>query len=436
MTEAVAYVSGRSEVLCAAWCLGAMLLARRAMATGSIGAAAGAALAGLLALATKEVAVALPILVLGYDWLMRPGDDEARRRRVWSVFVPLFLLMFLAALYRAGSLPADPATAQAPLLNALTQATVIWRYLALFAWPAGQAIMHEVPRVTTPADATALAAALGLAAIAIAAVTQRRRRPLVTFGVLWYLAVLAPSSSVIALREVMAEHRTYLANAGLVMGLAAFVPGAVAAARAGRRSRALAVAGTLVLAALAVQTLRRNDVWSSPVALWREASVGAPGMWEPRYALADALRESGDCAAAIDPYREVTAMRPGHRDAHTNLGICLAQTGQFAEAETAFTRALEIDPAFARGYTNLGALALTVGDAATARDYYEEALVHDPRNVLARMQLASLYERTFGDHHRAARLCGEVRLLAPYTPGVVECVERNQRLAAAKDAGR
>jgi Flp pilus assembly protein TadD len=130
------------------------------------------------------------------------------------------------------------------------------------------------------------------------------------------------------------------------------------------------------------------------------------------------------------------ALHPAHRDAYTNLGICLAQTAQLEEAERAFRRVLEIDPASPRGYTNLGALALVAGDTARARDYYREAIAQDQGNVLARMQLASLYEKTFHDYHAAARMCGEARLLAPATPGVVECVERNQRLAASAGAGR
>jgi len=125
-------------------------------------------------------------------------------------------------------------------------------------------------------------------------------------------------------------------------------------------------------------------------------------MWEPQYALADALREAGNCAGAIPAYRRVIDLRPAHRDAHTNLG----------------------------------ALAIVAGDPQRARDFYREALAQDPQNVLARMQLASLYEGTFHDYHAAGRMCGEARAIAPATPGVVECVERNQRLAAAKDAGR
>jgi protein O-GlcNAc transferase len=191
-----------------------------------------------------------------------------------------------------------------------------------------------------------------------------------------------------------------------------------------------------VLVLLGALTVSRNRVWSSAVSLWSEATVHAAGMWEPSYALGDALREAGDCARAVPSYRTVIEMRPAHRDAHTNLGICLAQTGLLEEADHEFRRALEIDPGFARGYTNLGALALVAGDADRARGFYLQAVEHDSGNVLARLQLASLFEHTFKDYHSAARMCGEARLLAPDTPGVTECVQRNQQLAAERDAGR
>jgi Tfp pilus assembly protein PilF len=134
----------------------------------------------------------------------------------------------------------------------------------------------------------------------------------------------------------------------------------------------------------------------------------------------------------VNEYQRVIDLRPAHRDAYTNLGICLGQTGKLADAEAAFKRALELDPSFVRGYTNLGALALVAGNPERARDYYLQAIETDSRNVLARMQLAALYEQTFHDYHAAARMCGEARAIAPSTPGVVECMERNQRLAAGR----
>jgi tetratricopeptide (TPR) repeat protein len=234
----------------------------------------------------------------------------------------------------------------------------------------------------------------------------------------------------------MAEHRVYLASAGLFIVFAGIIGRSLVweprASRSVKRGGTLAFAA--VVALLILLTVNRNRVWADPVALWTEATVHAAGMWEPHYALADSLREQGNCTAAIPEYEAVVALRPNHRDAFTNLGICVAQAGQLDAAERAFRRVLEIDPAYPRGYTNLAALALVAGDTERARDYYREAVAQDPNNVLARMQLASIYEKTYRDYHAAARMCGEARLLAPSTPGVVECVERNQRLATAKDS--
>jgi protein O-mannosyl-transferase len=435
-TEAVAYVSGRSEVMCAVWFLGTLLLARRAMRSGSRLAGVGAICSGALAIASKETALVLPIVVLAYAWLFRPKEEAGRRRRLWIVMIPATALLAGLGVYRFLVMGGLSDSASDPLRNLLTQGVVIWRYLGLLAWPWGQSIMHAVHRPASRLDPMGWIALAALAAACVAALRTRRAHPLAAFGVVWFLAVLAPSSSVIPLREAMAEHRVYLASAGIFVAVAGIVSRWPAHESPGRVPRGAVAALIVVLAALVVLTVMRNRVWSDPVALWTEATVRAAGMWEPHYALADSLRERDQCAAALPEYRQVVALRPDHRDAYTNLGICLAQTGQLEEAERAFRRVLEIDPSFPRGYTNLGALALVAGDTARARDYYREAIAQDPGNVLARMQLASLYEKTFHDYHAAARMCGEARQLAPATPGVVECVERNQRLAAGRDSGR
>jgi tetratricopeptide (TPR) repeat protein len=384
---------------------------------------------------SKEIGLVLPVVLLAYDWLLFPGDSAPRRRRTWFVFVPSVILVALVAAYRF-SIAAGPLSAGAPLLNLWTQSIVIWRYLGLFFVPVGQSIMHAVHTVTSLGDPKALLALSALAGLAALAIAIRRRAPLMSFGILWFLAVLAPSSSVVALREGMAEHRAYVASAGVVLAIAG-----AASARRGVSSRVRPGLPALIMLLVActilgVLTIRRNALWGEPASLWRDAIRHAPRMWEPRYALGDTLRAAGDCQSAVAEYEAVVQMRPQHRDAHTNLGICLAQLNRVAEADAAFHRALAIDPQYARGYTNLGALALLTGQPERARDMYLRALDIEPRNALAIMQLAGLYENVFKDFHAAARMCGEARAIAPTTPNVTECVERNQRLAAAKDAGK
>lgn len=436
MSEAVAYVSGRSELLCGFFFLATVVCARGAIVgSGRRGLWAVAGICGVLALLSKEVAGVLPIVLLAYDWLLAPGPEADRRRRMWLLFVPGAAVLVAAAIYRL-SVAAGPVSGQAPLLTLWTQSIVIWRYLGLLVLPAGQSIMHGVHTVTSAADPKAIAAVTGLIGLAGAAIWWRRALPLASFGILWYLAVLAPSSSVIALREGMAEHRAYLASAGMFMALAGALSWDRRLARVPRPPAAYVAVFGVLCVALGALTYARNAVWGDPVRLWREAVARAPGMWEPHYALADTMRERGDCPAALEHYRSVVRLRPHHRDAHTNMGICLAEVGRLEEADASFRRAIEIDPGFARGYTNLGALALLARQPDRARDMYREALDLEPGSVLARMQLARLYEAVYGDFHAAARMCGEARALAPATPGVRECVERNQRLAADKDAGR
>jgi Flp pilus assembly protein TadD len=389
---------------------------------------------GLLAMLSKEVAASLPILFVAYDWLLLPGDIRAKRQRLVRVFVPFALLTAAFLVYRVGRLGGvDAGLAKAPLLNLLGQSIVIWRYLAMMVVPAGQAIMHQTRTISSLTDPVALLAAAGLVALAGAAFVARRASPLYALGAVWWFACIAPSSSFIALREGMAEHRVYVASAGVAM-----VVTAAAAQLAGRRPsgsgrvpRQWSAALACLLAVCAGLTMRRNAVWDSPVLVWREAQRSAPDMWEARYALGDALRESGDCVSALAEYEAVLRIQPQHREATTNLGICLGETGRLPEAETAFRKAIAIDPTWARGYTNLGAISLMEGDAEQARDYYLRAIVVDPKNVHARMQLARIYEQPLHDYDRAARMCEEAIAISPTTAGARECVERNQQLARA-----
>jgi tetratricopeptide (TPR) repeat protein len=228
----------------------------------------------------------------------------------------------------------------------------------------------------------------------------------------------------------MAEHRVYFASTGLFASLAsvALRIGSSTGTQRTRAGYALLLAGILGL--LSTATLARNHTWDSPVAIWRQAVTRAPGMWEPHYALGDALREAGDCAAAVPEYDAALRLYPTHRDARTNLGICLAQTGRLDEAEMAFRRALELDPAFARAHTNLGGLAQIRGEPEAARNHYLEAIRIDPTNVVARLQLAGLYENTFHDYGAALGMCREARALAPSAPRVAECVVRLEKLVA------
>jgi protein O-mannosyl-transferase len=302
MTQAVQYVSARSELLGACGVLVALIYARRAIVVSSANAGAIAAFFGLIALGSCAAAAALPVLVLTYDaWVLR---DPGWRRRLWRVYIPAMTMIGLAATWPLRAiLAADRVPPRSLLDNMLTQAIVIWRYAALLFAPVRQSIVHDVRWISTPVDPIALVALAGVVAAIAAAVWIRRSAPLVAFGIVWFVTALAPTS-LVPLRDPMMEQRVYMAAPGLLLALVAACSRPLATRRTVRFAALVAV---LVLSAL---TRARNAVWSEPVRLWQEAVWRAPNAWQARYEYAETLQEAGQCDDALREYDAALRINP------------------------------------------------------------------------------------------------------------------------------
>jgi hypothetical protein len=349
LTEAVGYVSGRAEVLCATFLLLALLSGRR-----SVLARRGAWIAvGLvcfaLGLATKEVAAMFPFLLLAYDRLLlrtvpHPG------RRLWRLHLPLVSLVVLAGVARAGMfLWVEQASRRGAVERMaaylLVQLEVVWRYLALLAAPVSLSIFHDVglsPRAS-------LLGGVALLALIAVAFLVRRRAPLVSLGVAWFLLLLVPSSSIIPLQYAMAEHRTYLASAGVFMAVAWGFGRLLASAKGRPRWRAVVPVAALVVAValLASLTVARNGVWTDKIALWRDAAAKFP-RWQTLMSLGDALGERGRCDEAIPAYRAAIARAPRRLLPYEKLRVCLATQGRITEAREIQRTMADMDPGFTR----------------------------------------------------------------------------------------
>jgi hypothetical protein len=360
-------VASRSGVLCASFVLGSLLCFQRAQGT-EPGARRTLWLSGgivgfALGLASKEVAAMLPVALVLYDLCFLPARDPRRRSRFVRLYLPLLAVVAAGTWLRVHmyTMLEAPSRGHPLVENLLTQFAVIWRYLALFLAPVGQSLVHEVPLVEALGGPEALRGALAGASLLLLALVcwvLRRRQPLAAFGILWFLAMMVPSSA-LPLPEPAAEHRTYLASCGLFLALASLLAQGLHALRMpARRARAVAWIGALSLVvALSGLTLARNRVWSDPTRLWSDAATRAPRVFAPHYQLARALHESGDCAAAVAHYERAVELVPHYLDARNNLGICLARTGRLEEARRAFQETLARDPGYPRARSNLRTLA-------------------------------------------------------------------------------
>jgi protein O-mannosyl-transferase len=439
LSQAVSYVVQRAEALASLLYLGALLLLLAAYRRGRTGAGAalyaGGAATFALALQAKLIALSLPAALLLHlaSFEVEPPGTPPRRR--WAsrltAAAPLLAVSAAAGLAALRGLRgrADVGFDVArftPGEYALTQLRVVLRYLSLVLWPAGQNLDYDIAPSRSLLDpGGTLAAALALAALAgVAAwLYVDSRRPgrgdgaarverLAAFGLGWFLLLLSPTSSFVPVADLAFEHRAYLASLGIILAVAAGA--ALLLARAAEGPGARRAGAALALAAwglLAVLLHQRNQVWTSPVALWADVVAKSPGKARAHFNYGHALSVAGQEQAAIVQYHLASNLLgrdtvdrfrvtrnlgaslsaagrtddaiavltralgsgPGEHEIHNNLALAWKKKGDLARAESHAREALRLAPSFAEGYNTLGEIRVGLRDIPGALAAFEAA---------------------------------------------------------------
>jgi len=390
-TEAVNYVVQRAESL-AGLCY---LLTLYCFIRGAVPPAAGegggppagrwfkfSVAACLAGMASKEVVVSAPLIVLLYDRAFLAGSFRRawiERGRVYAGLAATWLLL-LVLVIRAGSRggSAGFGTEVAWPDYALTQLQALPHYLRLSLWPDPLVFDYGTGVVRYFVDVAWQGGVVLL--LVVGAAIALWQNTWVGFLGAWFFAVLAPSSSVVpVVTQTMAEHRMYLALAALamlvVLGLQAVV---------GRRSVAI-VAGLGLL--LGWGTVRRNEDYRSAEALWRDTAVKVPGNARAHYNLANALVLAGRAPDAVREFETAVRLNPKNLEGQNNLGVLLAESGRVPEAMAHFAQAVRLKPDDAESQLNLANTLFQLGRLPEAIGYYEQALRLNPALTDARDNL-------------------------------------------------
>ncbi len=205
-----------------------------------------------------------------------------------------------------------------------TQCRVIWMYVRMFFLPYGQNVDPDVAVSRTLFDHGAILGLAALAAVAVAAWIYRKRYPLAAFGVFMFLLLLAPTSSFVPIKDVLAEHRLYLPFLGLVLVCLEFL----------RRMQPRHVmwAGAAALGVCAILTYQRSEVWQSPLTLWQDTVAKSPYKYRPRFQLAFAQYENSRCQEAAQSYEAASRLGPADDQLLVDWGLALDCAGQWNEA--------------------------------------------------------------------------------------------------------
>jgi protein O-mannosyl-transferase len=414
-TESVAYVASRSEVLSVLFYYSAfaVFLYSRREAMSLLRAIAIVALFGAAA-ASKEHTLTLPALIVLTDLFWHRGG--LRTNRALYALLAVVCAAGAVAVWKvlsASNTAGFKTEGLSPLTYFFTQCRVIWIYVRMFLLPFGQNIDPDVPVSSGLFDQGAIFGLLALLAVAAAAWIYRKRWPLAAFGVFVFLLLIAPTSSLIPIRDVLAERRIYLPFLGLI--LIALEP-----LRRLQFSQAAGVCGAALLAST-VLTYQRAEIWSTPLTLWQDSVAKSPRKMRPRFHFAFAQYQMGECSAAaqafegashldVPDYRLLVdwanaldcagreneaatefnaAIRlfPGSAEAYVGLSAVYGKQNKLDDALRVLALAQSLDPGIAQIYVNRGGVYELQGNRDAAIRQYQRALGLDPSTATAREAL-------------------------------------------------
>lgn len=317
----------------------------------------------LLGMASKEVMVSAPLLVLLYDRAFVAGSfREAwnRRARYYGALGGTWLLLgwlLLGTHSRGGTAGFDTDVSVGSY--ALTQFRALVIYFKLSFWP--HPLVFDYGTEVAKHAADVLLPALAVFAVAAGTAWALVHRPMLGFAGAWFFAILAPSSSIVPVAtQTIAEHRMYLPLAAVI------VTGVIAAyAWLGHRVIGASLIAAVLFAGL---TWQRNQTYRDESALWADTVARRPANPRAHYNLAEILARSGRKLEAVSHYETALRLDPDYAEAYNNLGVALNELGRRDEAFGKFDRSVRIDPGNPVARYNLG-------DALAQRGRFPEAVV-------------------------------------------------------------
>ncbi len=258
---------------------------------------------------TKENGFVLPALLVAAElFVVRPrvardeNRDPSSSRSLVAGFGALAIVGVALLLVRmailngsaAGAVPAEALVGVGFGRRALTMLQIIPTWLRLLAWPAHlQADYSPNEIVASVGFGAREAAGLALAiAIVVLAWVERRRAPVVTFGIAWLAVALFPVSNLLVPTGVVVAERTlFLPSVGFAIAIGALGCQFIETVR-GRwpaSGQSLAAACAVLVALGAARSMGRELVWNNNQRLAAATARDAPRSLQVKQAHRDAV---------------------------------------------------------------------------------------------------------------------------------------------------
>ncbi len=362
----------------------------------------------LLALLTKQNAATLPMALLLLEALFFSQDRKRLMLLAGGVLLGLFLFWLLLAYgfqYHPFSLQNMQAmTRETTTISRsdylATQMPVIWTYIRLFFLPIGLHVDYDLLPLTGFANVSVLAALLAHLLVLGIALFFARRYPLAAFALLFYYLAHSVESSVIPIRDVIFEHRTYLPDVGLSLLSAWFI---VFVLPLWLHRQVLVLLLLIVFSSLAYATWQRNQVWRDPIVLWSnnvQLAANNPRGWSilgKHYLQANRPQEGIVALQKSMQLQKASGKNSVNTIDVINLIVGLKLLKRYEQALHLTQQVLDypMNPLLKSKFLiNQGNIYFEMGRVAEGERSLRQAIEVHPNSIVARANLASLLGST------------------------------------------
>jgi tetratricopeptide (TPR) repeat protein len=421
-TESVYWIAARGDILATLFLLPSIVVALAWFSGGKAWQLTLAGLLYLLALMSKEVAIAGLVIVPATLALARRESAGLNGRtgfKNWAILLGLYLsITLLYLLLRSTALPGDDAGGMvlifANAFESFIRAGAFYFTKVFLPWPQSNIVVWEM----LPGLAASLSFLLVGCAILFLAIRWWRRRSdgIPLLGALWFVTALAPSL-VVAISDFsggaetaaagkypVAERYLYLPSVGVALLLASLFCVILLT----RWRKQVLMAGIAFIVVMSAATIYRGYIWNNNLRLWSDTTTKVTTHGPPWNELGRAYLDQSDDENALQSFLHALTLlntQPERATISHNIGTIYLHRQNLSAAETYFRSAIELKPSMAEAQYGLGLVyTAQVGQAAAdgaggdslkskmnlAVSHFAAAIQIDPGFTVARLLSARI----------------------------------------------
>ena len=341
-----------------------------------------------LGLGTKEIIATLPIIAVLYLWVHSSTKNFHKFLPELAVILIPLIIYLLYRYVQMGNLlviKTDPYSYMIDRsLYILTQIkVVISYYFVKLIFPINLNFEPDIRLVSGFLDWEWVVSLIIGVCIAIGIFYQKSI--LLKCAFIWALITILPTSSIIPLKQIATEHRTYLPGLGINMGLG------ILFLRGVSHRKLIPPTLFIFLVIYGLLAMKRSLDYRSEINLWQDTVRKSPNKSMVHNNMGTAYLSKERLKEARKSFEVSSALSPSSTDPYINMGHIDARNKEWDKAKLKYDLALKLGANRSQVFFNSGLMRLKLNKPAEALPFLLEAIKIKNHRPLYHQELGNAF---------------------------------------------